>query len=57
MLNRKQAIDLAERAAWTFVQAAIAVLAVSNVPFGKATIVAAAAAGISAVKSLLKSQI
>lgn len=47
-------LDLAERAAWTFLQAAVAVLAVSNEPFSKAAMIAAAAAGISAAKTFVK---
>lgn len=46
--------DLIGRAAWTFVQAAAAVLLVSDQPFGKAAIVAAVAAGISAVKTFVR---
>ncbi len=57
MLSRNATLDLLERAAWTFAQAAIAVLAVSNVPFSKATLVAAAAAGVSALKSLVLAKV
>lgn len=46
--------DLLGRAAWTFVQAAVAVLLVSDQPFGKVAIVAALAAGLSAVKTFVR---
>lgn len=46
--------DLIGRAAWTFAQAAVAVLLVSDTPFSKAAVVAALAAGLSAVKTFVK---
>jgi hypothetical protein len=43
--------DLVTRALWTFSQSFLAVLAVSQEPFTSAAVVAAAAAGLSAVKT------
>lgn len=57
MLNRQVFIDLLERALWTFVQTAVAVLAVSNEPFSKAALLAAAAAGLSAVKTVVLAKV
>lgn len=45
--------DIFERAAFTFLQAGIAVLAVSDEPFSKAALIAACAAGISALKTFV----
>lgn len=53
-MTRKQGLDLLERAAWTFAQAFVAVLLVSNEPTSKQALIAGAAAGISAVKSFVK---
>lgn len=50
-MTTEQIKNIITRAAWTFVQAAAAVLAVTDQPFSRAGAVAAAAAGISAVKS------
>jgi lysozyme len=49
--------DLLERAGWTFIQAAAAVLVVSGGTVNKAALVAALAAGISAVKSAIKQSV
>lgn len=46
--------DLIERAIWTFVQAAVAVLLVTDQPFSKVGLAAAVAAGISAFKTFVK---
>lgn len=49
--------NLIERAAWTFLQAGFAVLAVSDEPFSKAALIAAFAAGVSAIKTFVKETI
>lgn len=54
MYNKEAIVDAVERAAWTFVQAALAVLLVTAQPFSKAALVAAFAAGVSALKSFVK---
>jgi len=46
--------DLLERAIWTFLQAFVAVLAVTPLDNGKTALAAAVAAGISAVKTFVK---
>ena len=46
--------DIVERAFKTFVQAAIAVWLVSDQPFSKTAIVAAVAAGVSAVWNYIR---
>lgn len=46
--------DLVLRAAWTFAQAAVAVLLVADQPLSKVAIVAALAAGLSAVKTFVR---
>ena len=48
--------DIVERAFKTFVQAAIAVWLVSDQPFSKTAVVAAVAAGVSAVWNFLRSR-
>lgn len=53
-MTRKQVIDLVERAAWTFAQAFVAVLLVSNEPTSKQALIAGVAAGVSAVKTFVK---
>lgn len=52
--TKAKALDLLERAAWTFLQAFAAVLLVSNEPFSRTAVVAAVAAGISALKTFVK---
>lgn len=52
--TKNRFIDGAERAAWTFAQAFLAVLIVSNEPFSKTTLIAACAAGVSAFKTFVK---
>ena len=52
--TRNQVKDLLERAAWTFAQAFVAVLVVTPVSSGKATLAAAFAAGVSALKTFVK---
>ena len=54
MWSRKKALDLLERAAWTFAQAFLGVLAVTPLPLGKAALASAVAAGISALKTFVK---
>lgn len=49
--------DLLERVAWTFVEAAGAVLLVTSQPLSKASLVAAVAAGVTAVKTLVKNNL
>lgn len=56
-MDKKKVIDLVERAVWTFGQAFIAVLLVTPEPFTKVALVAAAAAGASALKSFAKHQL
>lgn len=53
-MTKQQAIDLVERAAWTFAQAFLAVLLVSNEPTSKQALIAGVAAGVSALKSFVK---
>ena len=53
-MTKKQAIDILERAAWTALQAFVAVLLVSNQPFSKQALIAGAAAALSAVKTFIK---
>lgn len=53
-MTREKAKDLAERAAWTFVQAFVAVLLVTPEPFSKLALAAGVAAGISALKTFVK---
>lgn len=45
--------DLLKRAAWTFGQAFVAVLLLTPEPFTKVALVAAAAAGVSALKTFV----
>lgn len=52
-MTKKQLQDLVKRAAWTFLQAALAVLAVTDQPFSKAGLIAACAAGLSALKTFV----
>ena len=47
--------DLVERAAWTFVQTFVAVLAVTPLDNAKTALAAATAAGLSAAKTFVKS--
>jgi len=49
--------DIVVRAFKTFVQAALAVVLVSDQPFSKAAVVAAVAAGISAVYNFVRQTI
>ena len=53
-MNKKQIRDLLERAAWTFAQTFIATWAVSNFKLDKVTLIAAAASGLSALKTFIK---
>lgn len=53
-MDKKQLRDLLERAAWTFAQAFVAVLLVSDQPFSKQALIAGVAAGISAIKTYVK---
>ena len=53
-LTKETALDLLSRALWTFGQAAAAVLVMTNEPFSKAALIAAFAAGVSAVKTWAK---
>lgn len=46
--------DLLSRAAWTFAQTFLVVWAGTNFAFDKTTILAAAAAGLSAIKTFVK---
>lgn len=52
-MNKQQIKDLLERAAWTFVQTFIATWAVSNFKLDKVTLIAAAASGLSAIKTFV----
>ena len=47
--------DLLARAAWTFGQAFVAVVLVSDAPLSKTALVAGLAAGLSALKTFVKS--
>mgnify|MGYP006136719961 CR=1 FL=1 len=53
-MTKEKAKDLAGRAAWTFAQAFLAVLLVTPEPFSKVALVAAVAAGVSALKTFVK---
>lgn len=53
-MTKKQLQDLLERAAWTFIQAFIPVWAASNFAVTKVALIAAGAAGISALKTFVK---
>lgn len=54
-MTRKQVLDLVERAAWTFAQAALAVLLLDPARMAdKQVLHAAAIAGLAAVLSLVK---
>jgi hypothetical protein len=57
MLNASFLKDLLERAIWTAAQAFLAVFTVGDMASAKAAGVAAAAAGVSALKSILATQI
>lgn len=54
-LTKQNVIDTAKRVGWTFAQAALGVLLITNQPLSKATLIAAVAAGISAVKNIILS--
>lgn len=53
MFNSINWRDLIERAAWTFLQGALAVWLLSDEPFSTQALVGAAGAGLSAVKTLI----
>ncbi len=52
--TKKKLMDGAERALWTFVQAALAVMLLSSEPFSKTALIAGGAAGVSALKTFVK---
>lgn len=53
MLSKEQLKDLLGRAAWTALQAFVAVWLVSDQPFSKQAIIAGVAASISALKTFV----
>jgi len=57
MLNSTFVKDALERAIWTAAQAFLAVFTVGDMASAKAAGVAAAAAGVSALKSILATQV
>lgn len=53
MLSKEQLKDLVGRAAWTALQAFVAVWLVSDQPFSKQAVIAGVAASISALKTFV----
>lgn len=53
MMTKEKTKDLAKRAAWTFVQAFVAVWILSPEPFSKVALIAGVASGISALKTFI----
>lgn len=52
-MTKHEAINLLERAAWTFAQAFLAVWALSNFQLTRVALIGGVAAGISALKTLI----
>lgn len=52
-MTKKEWLNLAERAAWTFIQAALGALIIVPEMNWKAAIVGAVGAGLSAIKTLI----
>lgn len=53
-MTKDQLLDLFRRAGWTFVQAFLPVWAASNFSLSKVALIAAGAAGLSALKNFIK---
>lgn len=53
MISKATLIDLAKRASWTFIQAALAVWILSDEPFTTQAAIGAVAAGLSALKTFV----
>lgn len=53
-MTKDKAIDLLERAAWTFAQAFLAAWVVFGFRLDKVALIGAAAAGLSALKTFVK---
>lgn len=57
MLTKTEAIDIIERAAWTFAQAFLAVLVVGDMSTARDAVIAGAAAAVSVLKSVAATKV
>lgn len=53
-MTQQEVRNVVERVLWTFAQAFLAAWALSNFAFSKGVVIAAAAAGVSAIKNLVQ---